>query len=184
MAEDNENDNNDQNDDEANAEESGGGGKKKLIILIVIGLLVVLSSIGGTLFLLGFFDSDEDAEQEGEAAEVVEQVEEKPQPAMYFPIKPAFVVNFQARGRQRYLQAEITVMTRDMDIFNAMQTHAPLIKNRVVMVLSGEVYGELQTDEGKELLRQKVLDALQGIMEQEVGKMGIEEVLFTGFVMQ
>ena len=167
--------------------EGSGSGKKKLIILIVIGLLVVGGTIGGTLFLLGFFDGDggdegSDENVEDSATEVV--VPEKPKSAMYFPIKPAFVVNFHSRGRQRYLQAELTVMTRDMDVFNAMQTHMPLIKNRMVMLLGGEVYEELQTDEGKELLRQKALQALQDIMQQEIAKPGIEQVLFTSFVMQ
>lgn len=182
MAEDNEES---EGQEQSEAKETGGSGKKKLIILIVIGVLVISASVGGTLFLLGFFGGGEDEEaQEENAEEQVEEVIEKPKPAMYFPIKPPFIVNFQARGRQRFLQAEVTVMTRDMDIFNAMQTHAPLIKNRIVMLMSGEVYQELQTDEGKELLRQKVQQALQEIMQQEVGKEGVEEVLFTGFVMQ
>lgn len=161
-------------------------GKKKLILIIVAALLVIASSIGGTLYLLGFFDSGEIAEEgdEQETAEAAATEIEKPKSAMYFPIKPAFVINFPAQGRQRFLQVDMTVMTRDMDVLNAMQTHSPLIKNQLVMLLSGESYDELQTEEGKELLRQKSLEALQAIMQQEVGKDGIEQVLFTGFVMQ
>jgi flagellar FliL protein len=52
------------------------------------------------------------------------------------------------------------------------------------MLFSGESYEELQTHEGKELLRQKSLTALQELLQQEVGKSDIEEVLFTSFVMQ
>lgn len=160
-------------------------GKKKLILIIVAALLVVSSSIGGTLYLLGFFDSGEMTEEgdEQQASAAAAEIE-KPKAAMYFPIKPAFVINFPSRGRQRFLQVDMTVMTRDMDVLNAMQTHSPLIKNQLVMLLSGESYDELQTEEGKELLRQKSLEALQAIMQQEVGKDGIEQVLFTGFVMQ
>ncbi len=181
----------DDNDDQEN--EQGEGEKKarkplsakaKLIIWIVAGLIVIGGSVVGTLFLLGFFDGG-DEEVTGEEEEVAEAVvDNKPAPAMYFPIKPAFIVNFPSRGRQRYLQVEVTVLTRDMEVFNAMQTHSPLIKNRLVMLFGGEVYEELQTDEGKELLRQKARDALQEIMQQEIGKPGVEEVLFTNFVMQ
>ena len=168
------------------AKKKAGSGKKKLIILIVVGLLVMAGAVGGTLFMLGFFDTgDDEGDAQGDAEDVVqEEVIEKPKPAMYFPIKPAFVVNFHSRGRQRYLQTELSVMTRDMEVFNAMQTHSPLIKHRMGMLLSGEVYEELQTDEGKELLRQKALNTLQEIMQQEIGKAGIEQVLFTSFVMQ
>ena len=52
------------------------------------------------------------------------------------------------------------------------------------MLFGGEVYDELQTDEGKELLRQKALEVLQEIIKQEVGVNGVEEILFTSFVMQ
>ncbi|MGK0501213.1 MAG: flagellar FliL protein [Oceanicoccus sp.] len=160
--------------------------KLKLIIWIVAGVLALLVTVGGTLYLLGFFDSGStDAEETDEGEEVaIKVVENMPQPAMYFPIKPAFIVNFPSRGRQRYLQAEVTVLTRDGDVFSAMQMHLPLIKNRLVMMFGGEMYEELQTDEGKELLRQKSLEAIQEIMQQEIGKPGIEEVLFTNFVMQ
>ncbi len=179
-----EEENEDQEVEQAPKEKKPMSGKTKMIILIVVGLLVLAASIGGTLFALGFFDSNEVEleEVEGDAAEPV--IDNKPKPAMYFPIKPAFVVNFPSRGRQRYLQAEVTVLTREMEVFNAMQTHMPLIKNRLVMLFGGEVYDELQTDEGKELLRQKALEALQQVMQEEIGKPGIEEVLFTNFVMQ
>lgn len=183
MAEDTEDQ--EQTETEGDGDKGSAGGKKKLILLIVIGLLVVAGSVGGTLFALGFFDADEAELVEGdEAGEVEEEVVDKPSPAMYFPIKPAFVVNFQSRGRQRYLQTDITIMTRDVDAFTALQSHAPLVKNRLVMLLGGEMYVELQTDEGKELLRQKALEALQEIMQQEIGKPGIDAVLFTNFVMQ
>ncbi len=161
--------------------ESSGSGKRMLIIIVVAAILAISASIGGTLYLLGFFDSDEVAEGEEQTVEVVDT---KPSPAMYFPIKPAFTVNFSSRGRQRYLQVEVVVLTRNPEVFNAFQTHLPLVKNRLVMLFGGEIYDELQTDEGKELLRQKALEALQETIKQEVGLDGVEEVLFTNFVMQ
>lgn len=172
-----------ENEEQPATADSGSGSKKTLIIIIVIVLVAVAVSIGGTLYVLGFFDSsttDALASDDPEAAVAVD----KPPAAIYFPIKPAFVVNFPSRGRQRYLQVDVTVLTRDIAIFDAMQRHMPLIKNRMNMLMSGEVYEELQTDEGKELLRQKSLQALQEIMQAEVGSDGVEEVLFTNFVMQ
>lgn len=157
--------------------------KAKLIIWVVAGLLLFGGAIAGTLMMLGFFDSPA-VEEVAAESEVVETVANKPAPAMYFPIKPAFVINFESKGRQRFLQVEVSVLTREMNVFNALQSHGPLVKNRLVMLFSGEIYEELQTNEGKELLRQKALAALQELMQQEVGNSGIEEVLFTSFVMQ
>ena len=176
MAEDNE------DQQENTAVESDTGGKKKLILLIVLGLIVISTSVGGTLFMLGFFDA---VEEEEVAEEIVEEaVVDKPSKAIYFPIKPAFVVNFQSRGRQRYMQTDVTLMTRDPEIFTGLQAHLPLVKNRLVMLFGGELYEDLQTHEGRELLRQKALEAVNEIMQQEIGNSNIEELLFTNFVMQ
>jgi flagellar FliL protein len=179
----------DKNDEQEQVEAKASGpsfwaAKKKLILLSTLGLLLVVATVAGTLVMLGFFDSGEVEVETETATETAEPLVSKPPAAMYFPIKPPFVVNFQARGKQRYLEAELSIMTRDMDVFNAMQAHAPLIKNRVIMLLSGEVYEDLQSAEGKELLRQKILQTLEETMQQEIGKTGIEQVLFTNFVMQ
>ncbi|MFA7552893.1 MAG: flagellar basal body-associated FliL family protein [Spongiibacteraceae bacterium] len=179
MAEDNET-----QDTDSPATGKSIGGKTKLILWILLGLLVVAGSVGVTLYLLGFFDKSAAENLSLEDAALAQEELNKPAPAMYFPIKPAFVINFSSRGKQRYLQTDITILTRDIEVFSAIQAHSPLIKNHLIMLLSGEIYEELQTDEGKELLRQKLLVALNGIMQQEIGKDGIEEVLFTSFVMQ
>ncbi|MFT7128245.1 MAG: flagellar FliL protein [Gammaproteobacteria bacterium] len=163
--------------------EPAGGSKKKLIIIIIGALLVIGAAVGGTLFILGFFDGDSSGDED--VAEVVdENVIDKPSPAIYFPIKPSFIINFQSRGRQRYLQTDVILMTRDPAMFTGLQEHLPLIKNKLVMLFGGEVYEELQTDEGRELLRQKALEAVKEITEQELGKSDIEQILFTNFVMQ
>jgi len=181
----------DENDDQENTDQDAeqsesGGGKSKLIIFIVLGLLLVGISVGGTLFMLGFFDSEET--EEGEVATEEEAAKEpekpKPAPAMYFPIKPAFVVNFLSRGRQRFLQVDVTIMTRNQQVYSSIQTHLPLIKNRLVMLFGGQVYEELQTDEGRELMRQQALEAVKDVMETETGASDIDQVLFTNFVMQ
>ena len=164
-------------------EEAAKGGKGKLILLIGIALLLIGGSVGGTLFFLGFFDPPPPTEEEIAAAEQA-QAEVKPA-AMYFPIKPPFVVNFQSRGRQRFLQTDVTIMTRDGEVFSAIQKHLPLIKNRLVMILGGGVYQELQTNEGKELMRQQAHQGVQAVITQETGREdGVEQILFTNFVMQ
>lgn len=109
---------------------------------------------------------------------------ERPASALYYPLRPPFVVNFEHRGRVRYLQVSITLMARDPAVIEAVQQHMPLIRNRVILLLGGEDFEELRTDEGRELLRLALLEALQEILEEELGKPGIEQVLFTNFVMQ
>lgn len=167
--------------------ENAGGGKKKLIGIIILAVLLLAGTGVGTLYFLGFFDSEAATEESAEQAvegEEVKNVVEKPPSALYFPIKPAFVIDFQSRGRQRFLQTDVILMTRDPTMFIGLQEHLPLIKNRLVMLFGGQVYEALQTDEGRELLRQDTLVAVKEIMEKELGKSDIEQILFTNFVMQ
>lgn len=165
------------NDDVAAASKKGPG----WLLWGGAALLVVAVAVGATLWFLTRGDAAP-ATEEAEAA-TPEQANGKA-PALYFPLKPAIVVNFESRGRVRFLQASVTVMARDPFIIDGVQEHLPLIRNRLVLMFGGEIYEELQTDEGRELLRQKAREAIDEILRQEIGKTGIEQVLFTSFVMQ
>lgn len=169
-------------DAEAGSEEKSGGGLKKIIIMAVVGLVLIGASIGGTIF---FMSSGDDATAAGEGATAeAEEAEPEKLPAIYFPIKPALIVNFNNKGRRHLLQVSITIMSRDQETIGALQSHLPLVKNNLTMVIGSEAYEDLQTDEGRELLRQRVLDKLNAIMQQEINKSKVEQVLFEGFVMQ
>jgi len=174
--------------DEDNAEQgeetAKKGGKKKLIVMILIGAALIGLSIGGTLFALQMLNPEEAVEvAEGEAVDG-EALEPSKQPAIYFPLKPPIIVNFQARGRQRFLQAELTLMARDNEVIEAVEIHMPMIRNSLVMLFGGQIYEDMQTAEGKELLRQEALTEVQRLLEQEIGQPGVEQILFTNFVMQ
>lgn len=163
------------------------GGKKKIIVLAVLGVVLIALSVGGTLLALKFlgpetaFLAEASTSVDNAAAEEAAPVRKS---AIYYPLKPPIIVNFQARGRQRFLQAELTLMARDNDAVEAIELHMPMIRNALVLLFGGQIYEELQTAEGKEILRQEALSSVQGLLEREIGKPGIEQVLFTNFVMQ
>ena len=179
----------DDDKEKADGEEAPKSGKGKLILFIIIGVVLIALSVGGTLLAVKLLAPepepevvlDEDGNPIDPEAELEEVVKS---PAIYFPIKPPLIVNYQARGRQRFLQAEISLMSRDQEVISAIELHMPRIRNSLILLFSGQIYEEMQTDEGKEILRQDVLAELQNIMEEEIGKPGIEKVLFTNLVMQ
>ena len=145
--------------------------KRPIKWLIIAGLLIVSVSAGGAFFMLS-------ADEEDEATEVVE-----PQ-AIYFALTPKFKTNYQVNGRPRLFQIGMTLVTREQDVIDALITHGPSIKSRLVILLSGQQVEHLQSPEGREALRAECLSAVQDIMNKEMGKPGIEKVLFTDFVMQ
>lgn len=170
-----------QDDDTENIEgdEKKNWLNRKWLILAGLGVLLVVVSVGGTLLTMNFVASARE-----KALQVVEEPKPTKMPAIYYPIKPPIVVNFSVRGRQRFLQVELTVMTRDGSVVSAIELHQPMLRNALVLLYSGQDFAELQTAEGKELLRQATLQELQRLLEKEIGRPGIEQALFTNFVMQ
>jgi flagellar FliL protein len=175
--------------------------KKKLLLLAVIGVVLLLIAGGGTWFALRMLNGDkalpaEAKPEEHAAAEAGKATKdakdskdakgEKPahKEALYDVLDPPFLANYQVAGRSHYLQMSLAVMARDQAAIDAVHTHMPLLRNRIVMLLSGEVFEQLQSDEGRVQLRQKLLEAIQEILKKETGNPQIEQVFFTNFVMQ
>ncbi|WP_321833942.1 flagellar basal body-associated protein FliL [Pseudomonas kulmbachensis] len=155
--------------------EPAGKGKLKLIILIVVAVLLAIGlSVGATWY----FMHSPKTELVAEANANVKL------PAIYEPLTPAFVVNYNANGRQRYLQVSLTLQARDPADLKALMVHMPVIRNNLVMLFSGQTFDDLATPVGQEILRQKTTASVQEVAQKELGKVVIDQVLFTNFVLQ
>lgn len=163
--------------EESTEEQQAEKPKSKMMLIIIIVVLVVLLVGGGAAAFFMMSGSDE---------KVADAEEQAPQqsPAIYFDFKPPFIVNFQMNGRQRYVQISLSIMTRQGAVVDALQKHMPLIRNNLLMVFSSQDFEMLRSPEGKETLRQMALEELQKILNEQIGEPGVEQVLFTNFVMQ
>ena len=94
------------------------------------------------------------------------------------------MVNLNDNGRQRYLQVSITLQARDQNDLNALKVHMPVIRNNLVMLFSGQTFDSLATSVGQEMLRQKATASVQEVAQKELGKVVIDQALFTNFVLQ
>lgn len=170
------------------------GSKKKLFLMIGIAVALIVISIGGTVVALKVLSP---APPAGEAVAAEEgHAESTLAPAIYYEMTPNFTINFNVNGRQRYLQAAITLLYRDPLLEELLKLHMPAIRNGLVMLLSAKNFEELQTNEGKEILREEALEIIRSQLQkeqealvasgksEEVSPANIEQVLFTNFVMQ
>lgn len=162
---------------EEKTEEQQEKPKSKMMLIIIIAVLGVLLIGGGVAAFLMLSGGDD-------AAESTEEQTPQNAPAIYFDFKPPFIVNYQWNGRQRFVQVSLSVMTRKGSVVDTLQQHMPLIRNNLLMVFSAQDFDMLRTPEGKETLRQLVLEDLQKVLNEEIGEPGVEQVLFTNFVMQ
>lgn len=155
-------------------------GKSKIVMMATVALLV-LGGAGAAWFFLfsGADESSSGAAGDGPAAEQAAQG-----PVEYQSLSPSFIVNFPHEGRQRYLQAELTVMSRDTDALAAVRQHMPVIRHNLITLFNAQLLLVFEDPAGVETLRQLATEEVRSVLQEEIGRPGIEEVLFTTFVMQ
>ena len=106
------------------------------------------------------------------------------QPA-WAALDPAFVVNLNGPvDGPRYLQVEVQLMTREPESLVALQTHAPAIRARLLMLFSQVEPAQIADRAGKEKLQASALAEVQKRMKAETGKKTADDLLFTSFVTQ
>lgn len=150
--------------------------KSPLILFIIIAVVLVGASIGGTVFIMS--GSGDDA-----SSDVAEEEDLGP-PALYYALLPKLQTNYDVNGRPRLFQLAVSFKTREQDVIDALSLHAPVIKSNYVILLSGQKFETLGSPEGREALRAELLIKVQEILNTEIGKPGVEQVLFTDFVLQ
>lgn len=157
------------------------GGKLKLILMIVLGVLLIAGlSIGATWFLL----KDKLAPNDPEVGENGEPVEEVMQEAIYYPLDPAFVINYSTAGKSRFLQIELSLLYRDPAVTDLLTLHEPLIRNNLLAIFSTQNVVDLGSVQGKEQLVNTLTSEVNALLVDEMESTGIETVLYRSFIMQ
>lgn len=105
-------------------------------------------------------------------------------PAKYFALDPAFVVNLADANAVRYLQVDVQLMTRDEATLAAFTTHAPAIRNRLLLLFGQQSATQLAQRSGKERLQAAALAEVRQLLKQEAAENKVEAVIFTSLVTQ
>lgn len=143
----------------------------------VMALIKTISMILVMSLLLASVGRAEDAPTEGD--EVV-----KPARAIYISLKPPFVVNYGGQGRLRYMKIEVSVRVSSSAGANSIRHHMPYIRNQLILLFSRQSEEVLDTQEGKELLRQQALEAVDTILMEEDGESDLVDLYFNQLVLQ
>ena len=162
------------------SEEAQAGSNTKIVIIALVAL-ILLGGGGAAMMLIGGNDAALAQGKEGAEGALADAGAE----AIYVPLNPAFVVNFQDQNsRTKFLKAELNVVTFDEDVEEAITKHMPVIRNNLILLFSRQLYEDLIPHEGKEVLRAEALAEVQTVIESRTGQSGIEDLFFTSFVMQ
>jgi flagellar FliL protein len=119
-------------------------------------------------------------EEKGEDEELV-----APQAAIYVPIIPAFVVNYGGQGKLKYIKLEVSLRVKDTLSSNSVRHHMPLIRDYLVREFSRLNDVDVDTQQGKELVRVTALEGVQVLLAEEEGEeVEVIGLYFNNFVVQ
>ena len=176
---------------EAEAPKKKGGKVKKIIIFVALLLIILSAGAGGAYWWLylrvppapGSGPAASSAQSESavphgkESSARVERVSALPRTAGKVLPLPQFVVNLADPAGKRILKLGMEVEA-NADITKELQANDARIRDAVITLLAGKSFAEVQSPEGKVLLRAEVAARLNQIL----GAPRIVRVYFTEFV--
>lgn len=150
---------------------SEGKGKKR-IIPIAIALALLIAAIAGYFVWSSNSDQDRQRQAQIEASpeyQLRKQLEfrKENKPPRFIKMEE-FTVNLPGRGGEHYLQANMVLRTADESTTRRVQEFLPIIRDKVIQVLSSRPMEQLATVEGKNMLAKEVALVINSIIEPQL----------------
>jgi len=172
----------------------GAGKKKKMIIIIAI-VVILVAGGGGAYFFMGGettpeqVQSSEDSGESGDNEDGEEGGGDTGATvgtgsAVYVPLPRPFRFNVPGAARDRFVEIRVQLLVRGAENEEDAKKHIPLIESTLLRIFSQSNADDLATSAGKTSLKQKSLVEVQKTMQDVASGKVVEQVLFTGFVMQ
>ena len=155
------------------------GSSKKL--LIIIGAVVSIVIIAVLVYVFMFTGSSSSTEPAERGAVVTEPAAGN---AYYVALPRPFIFNVPGQSRDRLVQISVQLMVRGARNDDLARQNIPMIEGILHRTFSSATAESLQTSEGRLALRDAGLNVVQNALEELTGSRVVEEMLFTGFVMQ
>lgn len=157
--------------DEA-ASAPGKKSKKNMVLMIVGALLLVLGGAGGGWY---FMNNKPAGNAPAKPA--------PPKPPVFIAMEP-FTVNLQPEIGEQYLQVAFTLQVEDQVQVEQLKLYMPLVRSRVLMLLSSKKPSELMSEEGKQKLQADILAQVKQPFAPNMPPQIVSGVFFTSFVIQ
>jgi len=189
---------------EAAPEEGAEAPKKKKPILLILGIVVlaVVLMVGvafGTLYFSGFYEKkaelaamDKLEELEAAATKAKDEApaklkKEAPEATRfeknYFQIEKELMTNIT--GSKKVMVVQMAVMTHyDSRVFDNIKKHEFALRSAMLDLMRQTTDAEASKPKFRKELAVKLKDIMNALLEEYEDFGGIEEVMFTSFVMQ
>jgi len=169
--------------------ENESGGSKKIIIIIAALVVIGLGVAGYFMFLSGDDSPEEISAETSEMTDNKSSADRMPAgnasgSAMYVSMPRPFTFNVPGTTRDRLVQIKVQLMVRGEPNHELAKRHIPLIEGTLLKAFSTANADDLATVAGKDTIKAKAVKDVQKAVFNVTGSKIVEEVLFTGFVMQ
>ena len=157
-------------------------GRMKLVIGIAVAVLLAGgAAAGGTWFLLG----KKGAEGGAPAAEAKAEEDTRHADATYLALEN-LIVNLADPGGERVAQIGITLDVKDEKTAARLKTLMPVVRSRMLVLVSQRSSEELLKRDGKEKLAEDITAEVGRVLNPEAGRGGnaVRGVLFSSFIVQ
>ncbi len=154
----------------------------KMIIIILL-VTILLGGAGGAYFFLSKPAPTHAAGEgtpEGEVEAKHEEHEEH-KPPVFVELEP-FTVNLQPDGQ--FLQATFNLQVEDEIVAEELKLYMPLIRSRLLLMLSNKTSTNLAQQEGKTTLVTEMKELIEQPFSKGAKPLKIDNVFITSFVIQ
>ena len=146
--------------------------KSKKTLFIIIGLVVIIAgAVGGYLYMQSSAEARKIQEAEAKRPENIlkKQLMERKEnaPPIYIPLEE-MIVNLPGRGGEHYLQAKIVLRTNDSATEGKIKNFMPVIRDKIITVLSSRQMQELATVEGKVMMAREIALVINSIIAPQL----------------
>lgn len=153
--------------------------KSKMMLIIII--VVVLAAVGGGGAWFMMKGGDE-AHETGGAKKSKKAAKSAPPE---YVVLEQFVVNLQRETEaDQYLQVQMTLQVAGAEQAELFKANMPMVRDRVLMLLSGKKASEINTVEGKKKLADEVVAVTKEPFVEKGDEQEVSKVMFTAFIIQ
>ena len=188
--------------DAAGGEEEQPKKKKPILLILGIAVIAIVVMVGvafGTLYFSGYYEKkaelaamDKLEELEAAATKAKDEApsklkKEAPEATRfeknYFQIEKELMTNIT--GSKKVMVVQIAVMTHyDSRVFDNIKKHEFALRSAMLDLMRQTTEAEANKPEFRKELAVKLKDVMNSLLEEYEDFGGIEEVMFTSFVMQ
>lgn len=159
-------------------------GRRKLI-LIAAAVVILLGAVAGAAWQ--FAQSDEPAVPvaKGKAAAKGKDKEpEKEKKPSVFMSLDTFTVNLQEENGEHYLQTSVVFEVADDKTADLIKAQMPVIRSKMLLLLSSKRPSEIKTLDGKEKLASEIATEARKHAKLKSPELALTNVHFNAFVIQ